>query len=153
MSRFLHITAAVVLASTATGCMSASSHAKSLQSEKEREMTVGTVQKEVRTGMSQADVAATLGSPNIVTRDAYNAETWIYDKIASEASYSSSTGGGGIGVSAGGLLGKALLLGGVNAGGSRSAGAVSSTQKTLTVIIKFNTQGNVESFNYHSSKF
>ena len=40
--------------------------------------------------MTQDQVAAALGSPNIVTRDAAGRETWIYDKIASEASYSSS---------------------------------------------------------------
>ena len=35
-------------------------------------------------------VATALGSPNIVTRDAEGRETWIYDKIATEASYSNS---------------------------------------------------------------
>ncbi len=42
-------------------------------------MTVGIVQKEIRIGMSQADVAAALGSPNIVTRDSEGKETWIYE--------------------------------------------------------------------------
>jgi hypothetical protein len=32
-------------------------------------MTLGVVQKEIHKGLSQADVAEALGSPNIVTRD------------------------------------------------------------------------------------
>ena len=68
-------------------------HQKSLHSTKEREMTVGIVQKEIHTGMSQADVAQALGSPNIVTKDSEEKQTWIYDKIATEASYSTSAGG------------------------------------------------------------
>src|SRR3972149_7131815 len=91
-----------------SGCMTvphmtAAEHQQSLGSTKEREMTVGVVQKEIRKGMSQADVAEALGSPNIVTKDSLGDETWIYDKIATEASYSRSgqqekfgaAGGGG----------------------------------------------------------
>jgi hypothetical protein len=44
-------------------------------------MTLGIVQKGIRIGITQADVAASLGSPNIVARDSAEAETWIYDKI------------------------------------------------------------------------
>ena len=103
-------------------------------------MTLGVVQKEIRTGMSQADVAAALGSPNIVTKDGAGRETWIYDKIASEASFSQDAGGTGL----------ILSLLGVY---SRTAGAASSTQRTLTVVIRFNEKSEVESFTYHASKF
>ncbi len=120
-----------------SGCMSAAQHQKSLSSTQEREMTLGIVQKEIRVGMSQADVATALGSPNIVTRDSSGKETWIYDKIATEASYSQSHGYGTI-----------LIL-----GFSRDAGAVSTTQKTLTVVIKFGEKNAVDSFSYHTSKF
>ncbi len=123
-----------------SGCMSASQHQQSLSSTKERETTVGVAQKEIHTGMSQADVAEALGSPNIVTRDSDGKETWIYDKIATEASYSRDSGGTGL----------ILSLFGVY---SKEAGAVSSTQKTLTVVIKFNENHLVDSFSYHASKF
>lgn len=71
-----------------SGCMTAAQHQQTLHSAQERDMTVGIVQKEIRVGMSRADVATALGSPNIVTRDSEGKETWIYDKIATEASYS-----------------------------------------------------------------
>ena len=123
-----------------SGCMTAAQHKQSLHSTKEREMTVGIVQKEIHVGMSQADVAVALGSPNIVTRDSEGKEAWIYDKIATEASYSKSRAGTGL------IL--ALIL-----GSSKEAGAASTTQGTLTVIIKFGENNLVESFSYHASKF
>src|SRR5690606_15252288 len=96
-------------------------------------MTVGKVQKEIRIGMSGADVAQVLGSPNIVSTDEERREVWIYDKIATDRAYSTSSGGV-----------NALILGfgsaGAGAGGvgaSSSAGASSTSQRTLTVIVKF----------------
>jgi outer membrane protein assembly factor BamE (lipoprotein component of BamABCDE complex) len=137
-----------------SGCMmTAADHQRSLGSTNEREMTLGVVQKEIRVGMSQADVATALGSPNIVTKDGNDKEAWVYDKIATEASYSNSSSSVGGGLGAGGLAGTALILGGVGGSYSQNAGAASSTQKTLTVVIKFNNNKQVESFSYHTSKF
>jgi hypothetical protein len=145
----LFLTLSMIISCLLFGCINAADHQKELHSTQEREMTVGVVQKEIHVGMSQADVASALGSPNIVTRDSEGKETWIYDKIATEASYSNSKGfigGSGVGV---GPSGGGLILGGV----SKEAGATSTTQKTLTVIIKFAKSNLVESFSYHSSKF
>ncbi len=102
-----------------------------------KEMTLGLVQKEIRTGMSQADVAEAIGSPNIVTKDGSGKETWIYDKMATESFSSNRT-----------YYGTILILG-FSSGAARS----SSTQKTLTVVLKFNDKGNVEKITYHASKF
>lgn len=121
------------------GC-TAANHQQNLHSVKEKEMTLGVVQKEIRVGMSQADVATALGSPNIVTKDKSDKETWVYDKIASEVSYSQSGGGTG------------LILS-LIAGYSKGSGAASTTQKTLTVVIKFNKDKQVDSLSYHASKF
>ena len=115
----------------------ASTHADRLHTAHEREMTLGLVQKEIRSGMLQEDVAVALGSPNIVTKDQEGHETWIYDKIASEVSFSQD--GGGVW----------LLLGGYH----KEAGARGSTQKTLTVVIKFDALSQVEKVSYHSTKF
>ena len=119
------------------GCSSAAKHQQALASTQEQEMTLGVVQKEIHVGMSQADVAAALGSPNIVSKDSEGKEAWIYDKIAREVSYSQD--GGGVWL--------------IFTGYSKRAGAVSSTQKTLTVVIKFDEKSLVESFTYHASKF
>ena len=125
---------------TLAGCMSAAEHKQSLPSTQERETTVGIVQREIRVGMSGAEVAEALGSPNIVTQDSEGDETWIYDKIASEASYSKDSGGTGLIIN---------LIAGYN----REAGAISTTQRTLTVVIKYGKDKLVKSFSYHASKF
>jgi outer membrane protein assembly factor BamE (lipoprotein component of BamABCDE complex) len=134
-------------------CSSASQHASSLHAARERSLTAGIVQKQIRNGMSGADVASALGSPNIVTKDDRGFETWVYDKIATEASYSNSEGGvGGLG----GIIGApaSVLLLGLGSGDYRSnAGASALTQKTLTVVIKFDQYGKVDSSSYHSSNF
>jgi outer membrane protein assembly factor BamE (lipoprotein component of BamABCDE complex) len=126
------------------GC-SASQHLNEVRAEDSDRVTVGTVQKEIRLGMAAADVAAVLGSPNIVTTDDERRETWIYDKISTEVAYSRSGGtivglifgsqGGGLGV------------------GSKRAGAESTSQRTLTVIIHYDDAQRVRDFSYHSSRF
>jgi len=132
-----HAFLAVVLTAVAAGCTSAAQHQQDLGSTAERTMTLGVVQKTIRAGLTQDEVVVALGSPNIVTRDAEGRETWVYDKVASEASYSRSQN-----------YGTVLILGGGNA-----AGAASTTQRTLTVAIKFGADQKVETFSYHSSRF
>jgi hypothetical protein len=78
----------VSLLAAAIPACTAQYHARDVQGASERTMTLGVVQKEIHRGLSQADVAEALGSPNIVTRDSAELETWVYDKTATEASYS-----------------------------------------------------------------
>jgi outer membrane protein assembly factor BamE (lipoprotein component of BamABCDE complex) len=129
--------AAVISSLSMVGCRSAQDNVRDLRSTNEREMTVGIVQREIKKGMSGAAVAEALGSPNIVTKDEGENVTWVYDKIATEASYSQSQNA---------LF---LVIGGV----ANQSGAASVTQKTLTVVIKFDANDKVSSFTYHSSKF
>jgi len=135
------------------GCMSASQHAADVQQGVSGDkLTVGTVQREIRNGMSGAEVAQALGSPNIVSRDEQGHEVWIYDRIATDTVYSTSEGG----VSSlilGGSGGSALIGGLAGGSGQQSTGAKSTSQRTLTIIIKFDEAGKVRSFAYHSSRF
>lgn len=125
-----------------TGC--ASMHSRNVQGDGDR-LTVGSVQKEITKGMSGAEVAAALGSPNIVSTDENGLEVWIYDKISTDVSYSRSDVGiiGLVFGGAGGLGGSAGL----------NSGASSKSQKTLTVIIKFDENKKVRDLAYHSSRF
>jgi outer membrane protein assembly factor BamE (lipoprotein component of BamABCDE complex) len=130
---------------TVAGC-SASQHAADVRAADEADrITVGIVQREVRIGMPAADVADVLGAPNIVTTDDDRLETWIYDKISSDVTYSRSSGT---------VVG--LLFGGSGGGagiGSASSGASSTSQRTLTVILKFDEDDRVRDFSYHTSRF
>ena len=141
------------------GCMTAAQHAQQLSSTNERALTLGLVQKHVKVGVSQADVATALGSPNIVTGDNQQHETWIYDKIASEASFSEDAGAVAANLSGNQPVGYATegshgpISGSINGSYSKSAGAASITQRTLTVVIKFNPDHTVESVAYNSTRF
>lgn len=135
--RILFLLVIVTAVTQIFGCMSARDHSGAVRGTTDRDLTVGTVQKEIRKGMGGAEVAEALGSPNIVTKDSDGNETWVYDKIATEVTYSQSQ--------------SALFL--ILWGEARQSGAVSSTQRTLTVVIKFNDKSKVDSFSYHSSKF
>jgi len=126
-----------LVSSLLTGCQNAASHRSNVQDDSEDRITVGKVQREISIGMSGANVAQILGSPNIVSTDDKRREVWIYDKIATDTAYSSSTGGVNI-----------LVLGGYS-----SSGASSSSQRTLTVIIKFDNNGKVRDFAYNTSRF
>ena len=131
------------------GCMSASQHRQAVQDDTGERVTVGTVQKEIHVGMSGAEVATVLGSPNIVSTDEERREVWIYDKVATDYAYSSSSGG----ISALILGWGSQVAGAAAPSYSGSSGAASTTQRTLTIIIKFDKEGKVRDFAYHTSKF
>lgn len=136
------------------GCISASKHATNVQQGLDGDkLTVGTVQREIRHGMSGAEVAGVLGSPNIVSTDEKGREVWIYDKIATDKVYSTSSGGISALILAGGVIGTTPVGGGASGGYSSNTGATSTSQRTLTIIIKYDEQGKVRDFAYHSSRF
>jgi len=145
----IHLAVGLLTAALLAGCQSAAFHRADVQDDSADRMTVGKVQREIHVGMSGAEVAASLGSPNIVSTDEERREVWIYDKIATDRAYSSSSGG----VNALILGFGSGVAGGVGAGGSASAGASSTSQRTLTVIVKFDKDGKVRDFAYHTSRF
>jgi len=132
--RFIYLMLFAFFAISAAGCASVGYHKGELRDDSGDRVTVGTVQREITIGMSAADVAIKLGSPNLVTTDEKRREVWIYDKMATEVLYSES--GSGL---------KFLTSG--------SSGGVSKTQRTLTIVIKYDQDKKVRDFAYHSSKF
>ena len=127
----------VLFVSALSGCSGAQKHRADVANQDADRISVGTVQREIRVGMSGADVVSALGSPNMVTTDEKRRETWVYDKISTERVSSSSSGG------------LWLILAGVNSG----AGASSTTQRSLTIIIKFDEKGLVRDYSYRQSSF
>ena len=100
---------------------------------REEQMTVAKAQREIKIGMTSAEVVEVLGSPNMVTTDDKRRETWVYDKVSSNVSKSSS--------------GVWLLIAGAES--SRA----SSNQRTLTIIVKFDENSRVRDFAYRTSTF
>lgn len=141
------------LALSFAACAGAQYHRDAVSADRRSAITVGAVQREVRVGMSGADVAQALGSPNVVTTDEERREVWIYDKISTERAYSVDQGGIATLILGGALIGEGLVGGGVAPSYGASSGATATTQKTLTVIIKFDHNSRVRDFAYHSTTF
>ncbi len=134
-------------------CMSAQDHRAAVADHGADRLTVGTVQGEVHTGMSTAEVAGVLGAPNIVSTDEQGREQWIHDKIATEHAYSGSQGSVG-GAALGGGVGSLGPLGGLLGGSvGQAAGASSTSQRTLTIVIKFDEHQRVRDVAYRQSSF
>ena len=148
------LSVAILSGSGLTGCGGAQYHQQAVQPGAGEKLTVGTVQREIRVGMSGGEVAAVLGSPNIVTTDEERREVWIYDRISTERVYSADSGGISSLIFGGGGIGSSGLLGGAVAPSySSGSGAASTSQQTFTVIIKFDQQKRVRDFAYHTSRF
>jgi outer membrane protein assembly factor BamE (lipoprotein component of BamABCDE complex) len=120
-----------------SGCMTAQEHREAVQDGSNDRVTVGNVQREIKIGMAGSDVARVLGSPNIVTTDDERREVWVYDKFSTDTTVSETSG-----------FGTLIIL-----GSSSRAGSSSTTQRTLTVIIKFDKEKKVRDFAYHTSRF
>ena len=118
------------------GCsVAASKHRADIRDDAGDRVTVGKVQREIKVGMSSSAVAEILGSPNVVTTDEKRREVWVYDKIATENIVSKSA--------------SSIFL----MFGAEGHGASSSSQRTLTIIIKFDESSMVRDFAYHTSRF
>jgi len=128
------------------GCMTVADHRNAVNAADR--LTLGTVQREIRKGMSSAEVVAVLGAPNMVTTDDQRREVWVYDKAAREVVHSAS----GLQIIPL-LLGTGSVAGGATGGYSQSAGATSQTSRTLTVVIKFDEQNKVRDWAYHATQF
>lgn len=85
--RSLAIVGALVL----VGCASAQQHRAAVTESTDR-VTVGTVQRNIRVGMSSYEVVSAPDSPNIVTTDDLRREQWVYAKVGTDTVYSASSG-------------------------------------------------------------
>lgn len=143
----------VLIGMFCVSCMSATQHRQDVSNPDADRISVGKVQREIRVGMSSAKVVEVLGSPNMVTTDEKRREVWVYDKIATDHAYSTSSGGISALILGGGPVGGGAAGGGIGSGFSRGSGAASTSQRTLTIIIKFNEQNKVRDFAYRQSSF
>lgn len=88
-------------------------------------LTLGTVQQSLYEGMTQGEIQAALGAPNIISRNADGLEVWTYDKVSKQSTS------------------QFLVF----------WTASSSKQRTLTVLITFNEGGRLREYTYHSMEF
>ncbi len=136
MKMLIAVTGALLIA----GCA-----ASQYDPQADENLTVGTVQKEIRIGMPGSRVAEILGSPNIVSTDENRNEVWIYDKISTRYVHTDTSAG----ILA--IGGGSDVIGLPSASARQSSGATS--QRTLTIVIKFDDDDRVRDFAYHTSRF
>jgi outer membrane protein assembly factor BamE (lipoprotein component of BamABCDE complex) len=101
--------------------------------EEGKKLTAGVVQREIRAGMSGAEVIEALGSPNIVTGDESGNEVWTYERYAREVETKQT--------------GWWVIF----AWGDKER-AKGST-RSFTVIVKFDAAKKVREFAYHVVTF
>ena len=110
-----------------------------------RDLTLGVIQRTIKAGMTSSEVAESVGAPNLVTRGRNGRESWIYDRFSSETSEQGwSVGGGGMGAG-----GSVLGVAGVSGGNKK----VTTSQRSLMLVVTFGADGMVDTFSYRSSKF
>jgi outer membrane protein assembly factor BamE (lipoprotein component of BamABCDE complex) len=120
----------------------------SLEQDKKNSLTLGKIQLTLKKGISQDEIVISMGSPNMVTVDSSGLETWIYDKISTEETSANASNNASI---LGGGVGSKIGIGGV-LGSSGSAAKKITSQKTLTVVLKFKEK-KLDSYTYNASKF
>lgn len=133
LAQLSFVLAAFVCLGGLVGCSSSTGNTI----ENDEKLTVAKAQKEIKIGMSSAEVVEVLGSPNMVTTDEQRRETWVYDRMSTQVDNSSSS--------------KGIWLVVVGAGSDKAS--AKSSQRTLTIIVKFDEQSKVRDFAYRSSSF
>lgn len=135
-----------------SGCVPAGKHLSDVQPVEGERLTVAAAQS-IAQGMSGAEVIEKLGAPNILSTDKEGREVWVYDKVSTQTAFSNSSVGAG--AAAGGVF---EALGGITAGvlgleGDRNSGASATTQRSLSVVVRFDDDKTVESVAYRASRF
>lgn len=120
------------------GLLSACAQTATPVTTRNSELTHGNVQMSLEVGAtSQTDVLEAFGAPNITSIDGSGQEVWTYQRQATVAQSSSSSNYWTI----------------VLAGGGSEASGFERTQRTMTLIIKFDDRGIVSDFRSRSSNF
>lgn len=103
----------------------------------DEKLSVAKAQKDIKKGMSSAEVVEVMGSPNVISTDSEGREVWVYDKVSTQQAYQNSSGG------------LSIILAGI----SGNSGSSVKNQRTLTIVIKFDSQNKVRDISYRTSSF
>lgn len=100
-----------------------------------QDFTLGTVQKSLYAGMSQAEVVTCLGAPNMVVKNSEGCETWVYENKSqfTKETYHKSW----------------LWL--LVFGRRKGCQSTETSQKSITVTLNFNANSCLENYTYNAS--
>jgi outer membrane protein assembly factor BamE (lipoprotein component of BamABCDE complex) len=126
---------AVAVACAAAGCVSTQYEPVTTRN---NDLTHGNVQLNLKVAeTTQAQVLEAFGAPNVTTIDGSGQEVWMYQRHATVSQNSSSSN-----------YWTVVLL-----GGSNKAAGFEETQRTMTLLIKFDDKKVVADFRSRSSEF
>jgi outer membrane protein assembly factor BamE (lipoprotein component of BamABCDE complex) len=133
---FAALLAALLVGGTA--CVPMSAQATKPVSSRNNDLTHGNVEMNLQVARTTQDqVLEIFGAPNIATIDGWGQEVWMYQRQATVTQSTTAKDFWTI----------------VLAGGSHSAAGFEQTQRTMTLIIKFDDKHVVSDFRSRSSEF
>ena len=117
-------------------------------------LSYGVVTVAVERGKTtQLDLIQLFGGPNISTTDGEGVETWVYERSVSQTDAASKSNQWQAAANLGLSFGH-VQLGASGGGGSSGAGYSSASSfRSLTVIVKFNSNKTVKDYSVRASQF
>lgn len=117
-------------------------------------LSYGTVTSQVIKGRTtQLELLQTFGGPNIATTDRDGIETWVYERTATQTDAQANAQAAQGAVSLGAFFKYVDLQASGSAGRSTTASSVSSSIRSLTVIVKFGADKTVADYSVRASTF
>jgi outer membrane protein assembly factor BamE (lipoprotein component of BamABCDE complex) len=100
-----------------------------------QKLTGGAAQM-IKKGMSGSEVIAILGTPNVLTNDKEGNETWVYDKVSNEYEFV-----------------KAQDEGWIFGPKTQQSGVEVRTQRTLIVVVNFDSKKLVQNIRHRQTSY
>lgn len=117
-------------------------------------LSYGTVTSQVQKGKTtQIDLLQVFGGPNIATTDRDGVETWVYERTATQTDVQSNSQAAQGTLSLGAFFKYVELGASGSAARSAAASSVSSSIRSLTVIVKFAADKTVADYSVRASTF
>jgi hypothetical protein len=117
-------------------------------------LSYGTVTATVTKGKTtQMDLIQMFGGPNISTIDGDGLETWVYERSVSQTDVASKSQNWQAAANLGLAFGHVQAGGSVGGGQNEGASSTASSFRSLTAIVKFNTDKTVKDYSVRASQF
>jgi hypothetical protein len=117
-------------------------------------LSYGLVTSQVRKGVTtQLELVQLFGSPNISTFDSAGIESWVYERTVTQTEVQNNARSVQAAANLGVFFGSGQAGGGASGGQSSSTGTVTSSVRSITVIVKFAPNKTVSDYSVRASYF
>ncbi|MDQ3259269.1 MAG: hypothetical protein M3Q00_00550 [Pseudomonadota bacterium] len=117
-------------------------------------LSYGAVTAAVTKGKTtQMELVQMFGGPNISTMDGDGVETWVYERSVSQTDVASKSQNWQAAANLGIAFGHVQAGGNVGGGQSEGAASTASSFRSLTAIVKFNSDKTVKDYSVRASQF